>query len=322
MFDHPKIKKYDIDKIPLDADICLMDERWIPEYEAMLLHTLGNGEYENIGRVSFVAARSINQHHIDLTWYANIHDRWHEINISLPKSEIVTCVGCRDLDEKPRIFVKSAWNSHLHLQQYSIFCLIDAIDVKKAISAGSFTRSNLIALRNDLDALAATDPSISLVSFADTILVKSNWTVGKFDSNVKYTYNPDHFIHLANSINEIFYKCAGLRTYAVITQGANEFYNDSLLHISPSQNHISLNSLGAPFAKLIEIDSAVRSAIKTGIHPESDFYLDEQYYYSLTFKQGVDKNTRPAFSFKSKFPPSPGSYFCLLRNHVDTVLTT
>ena len=103
---------------------------------------------------------------------------------------------------------------------------------------------------------------ISFISFADNILLKSNWSIGHFDSGIEYNYKPEIFIQLAKIINSIYYETLGLNTYAIVAQGNNEYYNDSLLHISPSKNHISLNSLGVPFAQIMEIDSTVRTAIR------------------------------------------------------------
>lgn len=322
MFDHPEIKKYAVDEIPLDTDIFLVDVKWMEQYEEFLLKIIHGGDDEPVGYVSPVAARSINSHDIDLTWYANVYDRWHEISVTLPKDQIVMCVECWNYSEKPHLFVKSEWINHLHLKQYSIFCLIDAIDVKQAISERRLSRSNLIYIQRAIDELAAINPSVSFISFADSILLKSNWTVGMFDSSIKYTYNPGYFINLACDIDKIFLDCANLHTYAIIAQGSNEFDIDSLLHISPSNNHVSLNSLGGPFAKLLEIDYEIRIAIKNGAHSKSDFYLDAQYYHSLSFRQGIEKNDRISYQYKSKFSPSPSNYFCLLRNEIQTVLAT
>ncbi|QKQ26979.1 hypothetical protein [Candidatus Reidiella endopervernicosa] len=87
-----------------------------------------------------------------------------------------------------------------------------------------------------IDQLAQKHPNISFISFADSILLKSNWTVRQHDGiEINYDYEPEAFIRLAKELNEIYQECLELRTYAVIAQGGNEYYEDNLLHISESK---------------------------------------------------------------------------------------
>jgi len=101
----------------------------------------------------------------------------------------------------------------------------------------------------------------------------------------------------------------GLKTYAVIAQGSNEYYDDALLHISPSKKHICLNSLGVPFAQLMEIEGTARKAIRSGIHPRSDLYMDEQYFRSLKFKFSFEKNEEPSNQYQAKMMSTPSKYY-------------
>ena len=81
----------------------------------------------------------------------------------------------------------------------------------------------------------------------------------------------------------------GFDIYAILTQGSNEYYEEPLLHISNTQNHICLNSLGVPFAELLAIENAVKAAFKSGIHPPMQVYMDEQFYHSLQLKYEYKK---------------------------------
>jgi len=103
---------------------------------------------------------------------------------------------------------------------------------------------------------------VSFISFADSLLLKSNWTVGHYESTVKYTYSPEVFFGLFDELRVLYREELGLEIYAVLTQGSNEYYDDDVTHISASGNHISLNSLGLPFAQLLAIDDAARTAIR------------------------------------------------------------
>jgi hypothetical protein len=107
-----------------------------------------------------------------------------------------------------------------------------------------------------------------------------------------------------------------------LTQGSNEYYEEPLLHISESRNHICLNSLGAPFAELLAIEKAAKTAIKLKLHLPAEIYMDEQYYHSLNFVVGFEKNTQSRNAYKAIMKPGDSFYFftsCadLLKNLAD-----
>lgn len=135
------------------------------------------------------------------------------------------------------------------MKTYSVFALIDAIGVKTALANGTLTRHKLIKLRDRIDEIATRYPTLAFVSFADNLLVKSNWRVGHWDSKLTYSYEPEFILRLLPEISSAYHEILDMNIYAVIAQGNNEYYDDNLLHISASQNHISLNSLGLPFHK-------------------------------------------------------------------------
>ncbi len=221
---------------------------------------------------------------MEISWYPNIHDRFHEVTVTLNKAEFITCVASRKWDEKPHIFAKRGWLDTLHLKRYSVFGFIDAIGVKGALTQGTITRDRLVALRDSIDEFGGFYPQVSFISFADNVLVKSNWSVGHVESTVQYTYEPEVFLPIIKGVQDIFRDKLGLSVYAVLTQGYNEYYDDGLLHISASQNHVCLNSLGVPFTQLLAIDSAARSNIKEKVHPPAEIYMDELFFRSLRCK--------------------------------------
>jgi hypothetical protein len=228
LFDHKGFKKYSFEKLPLGRDVFLMDEKWSAGYEKSWLNVFDGGKYENVGYIGYAAARSVNPSAVELSWYPNIYDRFHEVRIILPREQVVACVDCYDYDEKPHIFVKGAWLENLYLRSYSIFALIDAVGVKGALKNGLLTREKLIELRNRIDAIAERHQDISFLSFADSLLLKSNWRVGQYDSKIKYSYEPEIFIRLIPEIQAAYREVLGLSIYAVLTQGSNEFYEDPL----------------------------------------------------------------------------------------------
>lgn len=311
MFEHKDIDKYSFEDIPLNQDCVLMSEKYMEEFSIALVGMLegkSKSPYE-VGYVSFVAGRQINDNSLDLSWYPNVHTRFHEVSISIPKDKIITSVGCGQYDVKPYIFVEHDWLEQLYTREYSVFALIDAIGVKEAIRDNLLTKELLVDLRNRIDALAEQHSDISFISFADSLILKSNWSVGYFHKGIECSYEPESILNIICEIQEIYRDVLGLEIYSVVTQGSNEYYEEPLLHISPSKNHICLNSLGVPFAELLAIESAAKSAIKNGTHGLSDLYMDEQYYHSLNFEFEYKKNDKPKNTYKAIMKTEEPSYF-------------
>ena len=262
-----------------------------------------------VGFVSPVAIRKINTHSLDLSWYPNTFTRFHEVSISLPKDKVKVCAICWEYDIKPYIFVDHEWLEHLHLREYSVFALVDAIGVKNAIRDNILNKEKLIELREKIDELASNQKDISFISFADSLLLKSNWDVGYFKNEIKCSYSPEKILYVIKELDRIYQEVLGLKIYAVLTQGSNEYYGEQLIHISKTNNHICLNSLGVPFAELLAIESAAKAAIKSGVHPPMQVYLDEQFYHSLKLKYKFKKNDKPKNKYSAIMKPCKPNYF-------------
>ena len=311
LFEHEYFDVYPFEDIPLDRDCYLMDECYLREYEVWILDHFDGKQADPIGYISFVAARRVHEKSLDLSWYPNVFSRFHEVAISLPRDQFVACVGSGRWDEKPHIFVKSGWLDQLHLRSYTVFSMVDAIGVKAALQNGTLSREKLILLRKAIDRLAEDYTEACFVSFADSLLIKSNWTVGDFRSDVSYTYKPEVFVRIVKDIQAVYRKVLGLDVYAILTQGSNVYYEDSLVHISDRRNHISLNSLGIPFAQLREIDSSVRIAIKEGKHDRFELYLDEHFYNSLRFRFEFDeRSSLPKHPYTASMMNAGSHYYC------------
>jgi hypothetical protein len=303
-----------------------MSEKYMEEYEQQMLRTFERSQEQDdpVGYISYAAVRAIHDSGLELSWYPNVFDRFHEVMVTLHKVDFVTCVGSWRWDEKPHIFVKDGWLNNLHLRRYSVFGLIDAIGMKAAIRKGSITHERLIALRDDIDRLGQSHPEVSFISFGDSILVKSNWSVGMVNSTVQYTYNPEVLLPIIKDMQISFGKTLGLSAYAVLTQGHNEYYDDALIHVSVSKNHICLNSLGLPFAQLLAIDSAARSNITEEVHLPAEIYMDEHLFRSFRFGPRFRKDEQRKYYFTSKMSIAPAYYYAaqleeILGDHAPTV---
>ena len=318
MFEHELFAKYRFEDVPLNRDVYLMDEEWLAPYEASMVAMFNGADYDNVGYISYAAVRRVDEFALELSWYPNVFDRFHEVTVRLPRDQFIACVDCWQYDEKPHVFVKSGWLNNLHLRPFSAFALIDAIDVKKAIARHDLSKEKLTTLRDRIDELASSNPGVSFVSFADSLLLKSNWFVGTFDSNVEYTYEPEALVKLFPMLARIYEEVLGLRIYGALTQGLNEYYDQSLLHISPSSNHVCLNSLGLPFAQLLAIDDAVRVALRKKEHDRADLYIDEQFYRSLRFRFDFDKRAQQSAPYRAPLSEATSTYYVC---NIDTILS-
>ncbi|HAB90259.1 MAG TPA: hypothetical protein DCF84_06950 [Bacteroidetes bacterium] len=311
MFKDDEVEVISFENVPLERDCFLMSEIFMEEFDDAL-HKMLSGEECNpyeVGYVSPVAVRAVNANSLDLSWYPNTHTRFHEVSITLPRDVVKVCVECWQYDIKPYVFVDHEWLEELHLREYSVFALVDAIGVKEEIRDNSLTKEKLIELRERIDQLAEEEKDISFISLADSLILKSHWDVGYFHKGIECSYNPERLLFVFKKIEAIYQDVLGLPVYAVLTQGGNEYTGEGLLHISKSQNHICLNSLGIPFAELLAIESAAKKAIKSGTHPPMQLYIDEQFYHSLRFKFEFEKNEKPKNSYSGIMKVFQPNYF-------------
>ena len=107
MFDHKLFITYPFEDVPLNRDVFLMDEQWLDQYETAMVALFNGSEYDNVGYISYAAIRRIEEFALELSWYPNIYDRFHEVTVRLPRDQFITCVDCWQYDEKPHVFVKA-----------------------------------------------------------------------------------------------------------------------------------------------------------------------------------------------------------------------
>lgn len=91
-------------------------------------------------------------------------------------------------------------------------------------------------------------------------------------------------------------------------------------NVSRAGNHISLNSLGLPFAQLQAIESAVRSAIRVGEHGPAELYMDDQFFHSLKWRYGFEKHKEPIYPYLAPMVGSPCEYvLCSFQRVIDNL---
>lgn len=308
-FEHTGFRRFTMTELPLGRDIFMMDEVYMEEWETehiKVFETEEGGDPYRVGYITPVHISAVTPAGLELSWYPNTYDRFHEVKTFLPNAAFVAAALAYQYDKRPQLFVKSDWLRKLHLRSNSIFAMIDAVDMTQAIRAGEISHERVLRLRDRLDDLATMHPDISFVSFADSLLLKTHWTAGMVDTGVVYTYSPESLLTLFQDLQVIYRDTLNLEIYGVFSQGSNEYYDDPLLHISPSRNHISLNSLGLPFAQISLIESAARAAIRAKVHDRMEIYMDEDLFRSLRVE---DRSEWPSAPYKSKMTAEPGRYY-------------
>jgi len=119
-------------------------------------------------------------------------------------------VGSWQYDEKPHIFVKSGWLEDLYRRPFSTFAFVDAIGVKNALRKELFDKEALADLRRGIDRIASQNLDVCFLIFADSLILKSNWTVGAFDNDATYTYEPEKVLRVIPEIAGTFKSVLGL----------------------------------------------------------------------------------------------------------------
>lgn len=324
---NPYVKWHQFSAVPIH-DVFLMDQRWFEAQAVEWAKMTAGQPSKSIGYILNASPKKRTRQALELLWYPNIYTRFHRVSIILPKSDFICCLSFPHHDEKPFVFVSSKWIRNTLLRRYSIFALIDVIGVKNAIRKGLLTRGKLLKVRAGIDSLTKKYPEVSFVSFADSLLLKTIWeTRYAYDSH-QSQYKPEQVIQIIGEISDLYKAVLGLKVYSILTQGANEYYKDASLHISDSKRHISLNSLGIPFAQLQAIDLKVHKLIKKSESWSHNIYLDSDLFYSLKFPENFSNEGNQAkHHYLSPLEKARGTFHCfnyerLAKNIINTTTIT
>ena len=237
--------------------------------------------------------------------------RFHLATVRLPRSKFTVFIDIWNYNKCPYLVVTQDWFDEILRTHFSLYGLVDAVGMRKLLAAqGHITREQVVATREGIDQLARRHPNHAFLSFADTVLVKTNWSM-MGDAQYEATYRPERFLELIEDVRRVFRSALHLDSYAVVTQGANAAAEDGLVSISPERNHVSFGSLGTPFAQLFEMDTAIRKAVRAGLHRRKTLYLANWFFLTLHYKDPFTKNTlaKGLVPFESKFStPDECSY--------------
>jgi hypothetical protein len=309
-FTHRLFDKYAYDQIPCHRDVYLVSDEYLDAFERYWLQTFdtGKAEPEFPWYVTYAAVSVILDSSLETSWYVDTYTRFHEVIIHVPRDEIVCCVGCDQWDQKPVIFVKRDWLINLHLCGFSTFALVDTVGFKGLVRTGSIANKQLLDIRYWIDRIAERFPSVAFISYGDGLLLKADWRVGMFNSDVKYTYEPEAIVRIIEELRELYLKTFGLSVYAAIAQGANPYHGTDLLHVSKAGNHVSLNSLGIPFEQVTAIEAAAKNAIRERIIHGHELYMDSLFFRSFRMKDNSGRDEFGCLPYSSKILSRAGTF--------------
>jgi hypothetical protein len=118
-FTHPEFRTYAFEDVPVEQDLLLMDVKWLRDWEAAQIEFFNGGADRIVGYISWVAVRAVGDSILELSWYPNTSDRFHEVHVHLPRSAFVACVDMPNYSDRTRVFVTGDWLTGLHRRPYT-----------------------------------------------------------------------------------------------------------------------------------------------------------------------------------------------------------
>ncbi len=309
MFEHPDFVEYEFDELPKDRELSLVEDEFMGGVEAALLKSFSGDDYDPPGAFSRAAVRFIEANSAELSWFPNLATRFHKFPIRLPRTAFVRCISSDTYDIDYIVFVKKEWLREQFAREHATFVLVDAIGVKDALRSNALSQRQLLRLREEIDLLAAQHSGLSFVSVADSLVIKTEWSLAPYETSAANIYSPETLVRVVEQLQKIYGYVLGLSVYAVFTQGANEYYEERGLHTSDTGNHVCLNSLGVPFAELLAIDRAVSETIKSGKLLPHELYMEDTFLHSLRMKCGFKRKNLAKGQYQGHLMRGPGAFY-------------
>jgi hypothetical protein len=318
----PAFEDLPFEELPLECDTWLMDEKWLPDWEKAWQAVFAGKDISpyQIGYISYISINSISDEAAEIEWFANIHTRFHAVQTYLPRRVFRGCFRAWEYEKRATVFVDGAWLNRLHDRTHSTFALVDACGFGSMLKRDAIEAGKILKIRNEVDILAAANPTVAFTSFADSLLLKTNWNIGRWDNPTVAEYQPESLLKLLAEIDDIYRFVLGVSTYAALAQGNNDLFGDELFHVAKSGNHVSLNSLGLPFAQIRAIEDAARDNIRAKVHGPSEVYIDRTLFWSMNIDDHDWKSAQKSYHYDQKLVSKRGRYVALSRTDLATAL--
>jgi hypothetical protein len=285
---------YNFEQLPTNRDLFIIGEDEFNnniDYWKKYLDKRGLQHPNNFQTYRFASITHNSDKLIDLFLEINIHTRFHGIHKKLPKTKFRFCIEFWSWGERPYLIVDQKWLNAFLNDTYSIYALIDFIGVRSIIEEhGIIPKKYIKKLKKNLHVLSVKHSNYLFVTFADNLIIKTNWSGEKEKYN--NSYKPELFLKLIENVFSIIKSSINLDSYAVISQGANFIEEDLSNNSINTNNYFFFDSISTPFIELFEIDDNVRKSIKKKIISAKTLYLSESFLLSLKFN---DHNVKSNF---------------------------
>lgn len=284
-----KAKFYKYEEIPTNRDIFIISGFQLKEFEKQWQYYFAGENIELVHPNNFINYKvgyiqKVFNNSLEINIGLNTSIRFHGASRILPSSKVIACVEFTSIGDKPYLIVDGEWFEENEKAIFSSYALIDASGMRNLLEQiGTINETQINNFKNMINHIASEYKEYFFLTYADSVIIKSNWTPKEKDYDK--TYQPETLLNVIKKIFTSFKSAFDLDAYAIITQGANQVMGNSNFEISLQKNHIFFSSLGAHFAELFEIDSVVRKNIKKEIHSRKNLYLSNSFFFTLRFRK-------------------------------------
>jgi len=251
----------------------------------------GKGSYKN---VHWFLARVLSKDESGLTIYLALTHvrRFHLVSEYISFKDIYSFkIGD---DGETYIIIKKRKYDSLWKRHSVYYAFIDLIGAKEIFKQSSNELMKLIKkVQTLIDAFANIHPEIAILSFADSLIVKSTWCYHK-----KVKYSPESFLKNILKLRTILNQDSRIDSYVIFTQGQNFIESRKIVHINEKGNHLGMLSVGPPFASLFGIESVVKGLQYS---EKRSLYIERMFYDSLIDKSFLDISTMKKYPFQCPF---------------------
>lgn len=251
----------------------------------------GKASYEN---VSLFYARVLSRDSRGLTIQLALAtvNRFHLVAEYLSFKEIDSFkIGS---DAETYIVVKKGKYDSLWKRYGVSFAFIDLIGTTEIFKRSSDELMKFLKkVQAIIDGFANLHSEIAILSFADSLIVKSTWCYYK-----KVKYRPEFFFKTLLELRTMLKEKIGIDSYMIITQGQNFIESKEIVHINEKRNHLGMLSVGPPFASLFVIDDTVKNLDDS---KKRALYIEKMFYDSLIDKSFLNLSTMEKRTFECPF---------------------
>lgn len=219
---------------------------------------------------------------IDIFTEVSLKSRFHGVCKKLLQKDFVFCFQFHSAGEKPFIMVSQEWFDNIHMDNYSVYAMVDIIGIKNYLLKHGLIEDEVITkYKKAVDRISSKESNYTFITFTDNIFIKRNWN----SSGQEYldSYKPEHMLHVIKEIQTEIYNVFKLTSYAIVTQGLQLFKDNENLIKNNTNNHFFIGSVATPFIELFDIETAIKNKIVKNPEFKQSLYLSESFYISLRF---------------------------------------